>query len=225
MMSELKITHADIKTDNIFVKTSGDETSASWASNEPQLRLGDFGISAMLKPAGDKQCVFGIGGLSLKWASPESMILSLAGYGYQCVTSDVYSLGVVMFQFLAAKSAFPWMARAGHIYGSDPPADTNKWFLKTRLDLATNALNDPDLPLLETTLIEKGQSSRKKNSIVQNLVVNYAKKIHDVYAGEAAGIKADIKAQVSTVTAAAKCSRALTHILLLPCLLCVFEYS
>ncbi len=88
-LHQQKIYHLDLKPDNIMVTTQG----------RPQVMLIDFGIAAWLHQHPDAD--LGLVG-TVPYAAPE-----LAQGNNPTAASDLYSLGVILFELLTNKKPFP----------------------------------------------------------------------------------------------------------------------
>jgi serine/threonine protein kinase len=80
------VIHRDIKPQNIFV-------------DGPLVKLGDFGNARVVSLAS-------VTGASLSWGTPEYVAPETFGRGRADPRSDLYSLGVVLYEMLAGK--LPW---------------------------------------------------------------------------------------------------------------------
>ncbi len=111
------ITHRDIKPANILLaqKNGGDSEAASAATSTGDIKISDFG--AALISGGEQTQVSGVG--SPAYMSPQQL-------RDQPLTqqTDIYSLGVVMYQLLTGRLPFEASSHFGMIYqicNTEPP--------------------------------------------------------------------------------------------------------
>lgn len=110
------IFHRDLKPDNIFLL--GED--ASYHSEEPHVKILDFGVAKMVASEEDERLTR----TGMTIGTPRYMAPEQAGDGNTDHRSDIYSLGVILFEMLTGhppfegSSAYQIMLR--HVY-ADPP--------------------------------------------------------------------------------------------------------
>src|SRR5579884_3665961 len=96
---ERKFIHRDIKPQNIMLATSGAPASVGTAANSLLVKLTDFGIVRVAEDAGLTNSGIVLG--TADYLSPEQ-----ARGETLTASSDLYSLGVVMFEMVAGRPPF-----------------------------------------------------------------------------------------------------------------------
>ncbi|WP_371177034.1 protein kinase [Buchananella felis] len=125
------IVHRDIKTDNVLLAASG-------PLDRHCVRLVDFGIAKILEDSPGAREAIG---------TPKYMAPELFAYGTAFETSDVYSVGIVLYQLLAGRTPFggmggPTAVGIRHIESLPPvlPVDGALWRLLSGM-LAKNPVH------------------------------------------------------------------------------------
>ena len=90
---ELGIVHCDIKPSNIMIGNGSD--------NDPLIKLTDFGLARVLKD-GSAATSTGLAIGTLQYMSPEQLTRS----SKVASTTDIYSVGIVLYRLLAGKHPF-----------------------------------------------------------------------------------------------------------------------
>ena len=135
------VVHRDLKPSNVLVATgesasTGAPGSVGAGAGEPQVKLLDFGIAKLLDGAGDDDAtVAGAVLMTPAYAAPEQ----LRG-GPVSTATDVYALGVLLYELLAGRRPPRWDA------GGVPPPEPSVALGKTSLatEIAEARRTTPD---------------------------------------------------------------------------------
>jgi serine/threonine protein kinase len=121
------ITHRDIKPANILLVSSGDTTERSGGD----IKISDFGAAMMTSGEQTRTQVSGVG--SPAYMSPQQVRDMTLNH-----QTDIYSLGVVMYQLLTGRLPFQSTSNYGMIYQicntDPPPPSTFRSDMPTSLD-------------------------------------------------------------------------------------------
>jgi serine/threonine protein kinase len=121
------ITHRDIKPANILLVSSGDTTERSGGD----IKISDFGAAMMTSGEQTRTQVSGVG--SPAYMSPQQVRDMALNH-----QTDIYSLGVVMYQLLTGRLPFQSTSNYGMIYQicntDPPPPSTFRSDMPTSLD-------------------------------------------------------------------------------------------
>jgi serine/threonine protein kinase len=121
------ITHRDIKPANILLVSSGDNAER----NSGDIKISDFGAAMMTSGEQTRTQVSGVG--SPAYMSPQQVRDMTLNH-----QTDIYSLGVVMYQLLTGRLPFQSTSNYGMIYQicntDPPPPSTFRSDMPTSLD-------------------------------------------------------------------------------------------
>jgi serine/threonine protein kinase len=121
------ITHRDIKPANILLVSSGDSAER----NSGDIKISDFGAAMMTSGEQTRTQVSGVG--SPAYMSPQQVRDMTLNH-----QTDIYSLGVVMYQLLTGRLPFQSTSNYGMIYQicntDPPPPSTFRSDMPTSLD-------------------------------------------------------------------------------------------
>ena len=129
------VVHRDLKPENIMVRADG------------YLKVLDFGLARLrvMDPAATAATAADVVLGTLKYSSPEQRMGLDVDH-----SSDIFSLGLVLYELAAGRHPFPEWARALHAIFSETAAPPSRF----------NSATSPDLDLLIGSMLEKLPSSR-----------------------------------------------------------------
>jgi hypothetical protein len=96
------IAHRDLKCANVMMKLICEEQGDQVRILYPQLKIGDFGLSCLMKDGKKELSMVG----SRYWMSPE--MIQRIGYGSK---TDIYSLGCLMYELITGSA--PYRSKGG----------------------------------------------------------------------------------------------------------------